>query len=88
MQQLQYILPAIVLILGILLAYGSYRRHVQHPVVSQAFVTWITFLILLSAIILGTELTALEALAVIALMAIASGFYFFFIRPRIYGSGK
>lgn len=85
MAQLRYLLPAIVLVVGILLAYGIHKREVQQPRVSQAFVNWICLLILVSSIILGTGLSAAEAIGFMAITGLVTGLYFFLIRPTLIG---
>lgn len=84
MAQLRYLLPAIVLVVGIL-AYGIHKREVQQPRVSQAFVNWICLLILVSSIILGTGLSAAEAIGFMAITGLVTGLYFFLIRPTLIG---
>ena len=88
MEQLRYLLPALILILGTSLAYGSYRRRVQRPVVSRSFVTWINLLILIAAVTLGAEMASQDAFGFVAFAAVVTGFYFFFIRPRLPGKNE
>ena len=88
MEQLRYLLPALVLILGITLAYGSYRRQVQRPVVSRSFVTWINLLIMIVAVTLGAGMAVQDALGFVVFAAIVMGLYFFVVRPRLFGKNE
>jgi uncharacterized membrane protein YoaK (UPF0700 family) len=85
MAQLRYVLPAIVLVVGILLAYGMYKKEVRQPRISQAFVNWICLLILVGSILLGTDLSAAEVIGFMALTGLVTGLYFFLIRPKLIG---
>jgi chromate transport protein ChrA len=84
MDQLRYLLPGIAIILVILFVYGRYQRRAQVSARSRSFIVWLTLLILITAITLGTAQTPIGKLGFILFAAVVTGLYYFFVRPHIY----
>lgn len=88
MEQLVYLLPAFVMMLGITFAYEAHRRRVQRPVVSRSVVTWVNLLILITATTLAAGMTVQDVLSFVAFTGAMAGIYLFIIRPRVSGKNE
>jgi hypothetical protein len=85
MESIIYLFPALILIVGITLAYETYRKRTREPRISRSFVTWTKFLILVIALALGARMETLDKFGIVAFAAVISGAYIFLISPRIRG---